>query len=160
VTTFKFKPHRTLNLLTIIGKADATQLHFLSFCHCLGNAKTNQQMQLAREASTSIATADKRKVTKDSLIVVLAYNQRRFYVFLHVDPMKDAEQAKNINQDIWNEAPTAQDQLLGSEGQPHKQLRIPRLFCGPPCCILAMSLATPSMRDWRFFLKLSKGKPL
>jgi hypothetical protein len=66
--------------------------------------------------TTSIATADKRKVTKDSLIVVLAYNQRRFYVFSHVDPMKDAEQAKNINQDIWNEVPTAQDQLLGSEG--------------------------------------------
>jgi peptidylprolyl isomerase domain and WD repeat-containing protein 1 len=74
-------------------------------------------MQLARGASTSIATADK-KVTKDSLlIVVLAYNKRRFYVFLHIaDPMKDAEQeAKNINQDIWNEAPRAH-QLLGSEG--------------------------------------------
>jgi hypothetical protein len=116
LTTFKFKPHRTLNLLKIIGKADATQLRFLYFCHCLGDAKTNQQMQLARGASTSITTADKKKVTKDSLIVVLAYNQRRFYVFSHVDPMKDAEQAKNINQDIWNEAPTAQDQLLGSEG--------------------------------------------
>jgi hypothetical protein len=116
LTTFKFKPHRTLNLLKIIGKADATQLRFLSFCHCLGNAKTNQQMQLARGASTSIATADKRKITKDSLIVVLAYNQRRFYVFSHVDPMKGAEQAKNINQDIWNEAPTAQYQLLASEG--------------------------------------------
>jgi peptidylprolyl isomerase domain and WD repeat-containing protein 1 len=71
-------------------------------------------MQLARGASTSIAMADK-KVTKDSLIVVLAYNQRRFYVFSHIDPMKDAEQAKNINQDIWNEAPTAH-QLLGSKG--------------------------------------------
>jgi cyclophilin family peptidyl-prolyl cis-trans isomerase len=71
-------------------------------------------MQLAPGASTSIATADK-KVTKDSLIVVLAYNQRRFYVFSHIDPMQDNEQAKNINQDIWNEAPTAH-QLLGSEG--------------------------------------------
>jgi peptidylprolyl isomerase domain and WD repeat-containing protein 1 len=102
-------------VLKIIGKADASQLRFLSFCHCLGDAKTNQQMQLARGASTSIATADKQ-VTKDSLIVVLAFNQRRFYVFSHVDPLKDAEQAKSINRDIWNEVPTAQDQLLGSEG--------------------------------------------
>jgi peptidylprolyl isomerase domain and WD repeat-containing protein 1 len=93
-----------------IGRADATQLRFISFCHCcLGDAKTDQQCNW-----TSIATVDK-KVTKDSLIVVLAYNQRRFYVFSHIDPMKDAEQAKNINQDIWNEAPTAH-QLLGSEG--------------------------------------------
>jgi hypothetical protein len=52
LTTFKFKPHRTLNLLKIIGRVDATQLRFLSFCHCLGDAKTNQQMQLARGAST------------------------------------------------------------------------------------------------------------
>jgi hypothetical protein len=73
-------------------------------------------MQLAHGASTYIATADKKKVTKDSLIVVLAYNQRRFYVFLHVDPKKDAKHAKNINGDIWNKAPTAQDHLLGSEG--------------------------------------------
>jgi peptidylprolyl isomerase domain and WD repeat-containing protein 1 len=79
-----------------------------------GRCQNGSAMLVARGTSTSIATADK-KVTKDSLIVVLAYNQRRFYVFSHIDLMKDAEQAKNINQDIWNEAPTAH-QLLGSEG--------------------------------------------
>jgi hypothetical protein len=79
-----------------------------------GRCQNGSGMQLARGASTSIATADK-KVAKDALIVVLAYNQRRFYVFSHIDPVKDAEQAKNINQDSWNEAPTAH-QLLGSEG--------------------------------------------
>jgi peptidylprolyl isomerase domain and WD repeat-containing protein 1 len=102
-------------VLKILGKADASQLRFLSFCLCLGDAKLNQQMQLARGSGSSIAMGDK-KTTNDSLIVVLAYNQRRFYVFSHVDPLKDDEKAENVNRDIWNEAPTAQDQLLGSEG--------------------------------------------
>ncbi len=102
-------------VLKIIGKADSSQLRFLSFCLCLGDAKLNQQMQLARGASTSIAVED-RKVANDALVVALAYNQRRFYVFSHVDPLKDNETAENVSRDVWNEAPSAQDQLLGSGG--------------------------------------------
>ena len=102
-------------VLKVIGKADASQLRFLSFCLCLGDAKMNQQMQLARGSGGSIAMGDK-KTANDSLIVVLAYNQRRFYVFSHVDPFKDNEKVENVARDVWNEAPTAQDQLLGSEG--------------------------------------------
>lgn len=103
-------------VLSIIGKSDASQLRFLSFCLCLGDAKVNQQMQLARGASTSIAMGEK-KSANDSLIVVLGYQQRRFFVFSHIDPLKDQDEAENVTRDIWNEAPTAQDQLLGSEGR-------------------------------------------
>jgi peptidylprolyl isomerase domain and WD repeat-containing protein 1 len=98
-----------------IGKADASQLRYLSFCLCLGDAKLNQQMQLARGSGSKIAMGD-RKVAQDALVVVLGYNQRRFYVFSHVDPLKDDENADSAGRDVWNEAPTAQERLLGSEG--------------------------------------------
>jgi peptidylprolyl isomerase domain and WD repeat-containing protein 1 len=80
----------------------------------LGDAKLNQQMQLARSSGSSIAMGDKKRA-EDSLIVALAYQQRRFYVFSHTDPLKE-EDNDAISRDIWNEAPTAQDRLLGSEG--------------------------------------------
>lgn len=103
-------------VLKIIGKADASQLRFLSFCLSLGDAKLNQQMQLARGASSSIAMAD-RKVANDALVVVLAYHQRRFYVFSHIDPLKNNEHdAEDVSRDVWNEAPSAQDQLVASRG--------------------------------------------
>jgi peptidylprolyl isomerase domain and WD repeat-containing protein 1 len=98
-----------------IGKADASQVRFLSFCLSLGDAKQNQQMQLARGASTSVAVGD-RKVSNDALVIALAYNQRRFYVFSHIDPLKDTEKVEEVSRDIWNEAPTAQDQLLATDG--------------------------------------------
>ncbi len=106
-------------MLKVIGKADASQYRFLSFCLCLGDPKMNQQMQLARGTGTSTAVDDK-KVENNSLVVALAYQQRRFYVFSHIDPFQDQEEGdsnKNdvTNRDIWNEAPTAQDQLLASE---------------------------------------------
>jgi peptidylprolyl isomerase domain and WD repeat-containing protein 1 len=103
-------------VIKIIGKADASQLRFLSFCLCLGDAKMNQQMQLARSSGSSKAVGEITK-SQDALIVALAYQQRRFYVFSHVDPLKDkASDGEDIARDIWNEAPTAQDRLLGSEG--------------------------------------------
>lgn len=57
-----------------------------------------------------------KKTTNDSLVVVLAYNQRRFYVFSHIDPIKDSEQGDGDSRDVWNEAPSAQDQLLATQG--------------------------------------------
>jgi peptidylprolyl isomerase domain and WD repeat-containing protein 1 len=98
-----------------IGKADASQLRFLSFCLSLGDAKQNQQMLLARGASTSIAVGD-RKVANDALVIALAYNQRRFYVFSHIDPLKDNDQSSDISRDVWNEVPSAEDQLLATDG--------------------------------------------
>jgi peptidylprolyl isomerase domain and WD repeat-containing protein 1 len=102
-------------MLKVIGKADASQYRFLSFCLCLGDPKMNVQMQLARGTGQSTAVGDK-KIENNSLVVALAYQQRRFFVFSHVDPFKDQDQGENENRDIWNEAPTAQDQLLATEG--------------------------------------------
>ena len=106
-------------VVKIIGKADASQLRFLSFCLCLGDAKMNQQMQLARSSGSSTAVGEKKQ-TDDSLIIALAYQQRRFYVFSHIDPLQDQKDSGSndniVARDVWNEPPTAQDRLLGSEG--------------------------------------------
>eukprot|EP00536_Pseudo-nitzschia_multiseries_P013618 jgi/Psemu1/245471/estExt_Genewise1.C_5940010 len=105
-------------LVKVIGKADASQYRFLSFCLCLGDAKMNQQMQLARGTGNATAVGDKKAEVNNSIIVTLAYQQRRFYVFSHVDPLLEQEDGTADtanNRDIWNEAPTAQDQLLVSE---------------------------------------------
>lgn len=103
-------------MVRLIGKADASQLRFLSFCLCLGDAKMNEQMQLARGTGTSTAVGDKKN-ENDSLVVALAYHQRRFYVFSHVDPFQDPDGGDDMlaSRDVWNEAPTAQDQLLVSD---------------------------------------------
>jgi peptidylprolyl isomerase domain and WD repeat-containing protein 1 len=103
-------------MLKVIGKADASQYRFLSFCLCLGDPKMNQQMQLARGTGQSTAVGEK-KVENNAIVVALAYQQRRFFVFSHVDPFKDQDRGgDDVNRDIWNEAPTAQDQLLATEG--------------------------------------------
>ena len=102
-------------LVKTIGRADASQLRFLSFCLSLGDAKQNQQMQLARGASTSIAMGN-RKVANDALVIALAYNQRRFYVFSHMDPLNETDKLGEVSRDIWNEAPSGQDQLLATRG--------------------------------------------
>jgi peptidylprolyl isomerase domain and WD repeat-containing protein 1 len=107
-------------MVKIIGKSDASQLRFLSFSLCLGDAKTNQQMLLARSSGSSIAVEDKKKA-QDAILVALSYQQRRFYVFSHVDPLQDQHEKESadktiVARDIWNEPPSAQDRLLGSEG--------------------------------------------
>lgn len=106
-------------LIKVIGQADASQYRFLSFCLCLGDAKMNQQMQLARGTGNSIAMGEKKDEVNNSIVVALAYQQRRFYVFSHTDPLLEQEEGSvdtTTNRDIWNEVPTAQDQLLVSEG--------------------------------------------
>jgi len=103
-------------LIKIIGKADASQYRFLAFCLCLGDAKLNQQLQLARGIGNSNAVGDNKKEVNNSIVVALAFQQRRFFVFSHLDPLVDTEgvDAAN-NRDVWNEAPTVEDQLLVSE---------------------------------------------
>jgi len=105
-------------LVKIIGKADASQYRFLTFCLCLGDAKMNQQMQLARGMGNSTAVGEKKVELNNSIVVALAYQQRRFFVFSHFDPLLKLEEGgvdTTNNRDIWNEAPTVQDQLLVSE---------------------------------------------
>jgi peptidylprolyl isomerase domain and WD repeat-containing protein 1 len=110
---------RQNKLVKIIGKSDASQYRFLTFCLCLGDAKMNQQMQLARGMGNSTAVGDKKEEWNNSIVVALAYQQRRFFVFSHFDPLLKLEEGgvdTTNNRDIWNEAPTVQDQLLVSEG--------------------------------------------
>jgi peptidylprolyl isomerase domain and WD repeat-containing protein 1 len=109
---------RKNKMLKIIGKADASQLRFLSFCLCLGDAKVNQQMQLARGSGNSTAMGEKVK-DNNAIVVALAYRQRRFYVFSHVDPVEedtDGGADTMMSRDIWNEQPSAQDQLVAQDG--------------------------------------------
>jgi len=113
-------------LLKIIGKSDASQLRFISVCLCWGDPKINKQMQLARGvAALSSASKEKAKeeeveVESDALVVALAYDKRRFFVFSHLDPLKQgdddaagksAENDPAARRDIWNEPPTADDRL-------------------------------------------------
>ena len=112
-------------LIKIIGKADASQLRFLALCLCLGNAKVNRQMQLSRGAAAVSSAAkeksekENKKTESDALVVALAYDKRRFFVFSHLDPLSEegAEQETNAQddpasrRDQWNEPPTAEDRL-------------------------------------------------
>jgi peptidylprolyl isomerase domain and WD repeat-containing protein 1 len=103
-------------LVRIIGQADASQLRFISVCLAWGDAKVNRQMQLARNASnkTSSGTeADTSVPVGDALLIALAYNQRRLYVFSHLDPVQDPNTPEDIvaRRDVWNEAPSTQDQF-------------------------------------------------
>jgi peptidylprolyl isomerase domain and WD repeat-containing protein 1 len=107
------------HLLAIVGQADASQLRFLTPCLCWGDAKVNRQMQLARTGGSSAAvTAEQSKPSSDALILALGYQQRRVYVFSHVDPCEEtsdtANSANTDDRDVWNEPPDAQEQLGGA----------------------------------------------
>jgi peptidylprolyl isomerase domain and WD repeat-containing protein 1 len=121
---------RRNKLLRITGQADASQLRWISVCLCPGDAKINRQMYLARQAaarenkqsSSSTVAVQQRDAASsveppvsDSLMIALAYNQRRLYIFSHVDPvMLDPKATTDVleRRDVWNEAPTSEDQLL------------------------------------------------
>ena len=110
----------------VIGQADASQLRFLSISLAWGDAKVNQQMQLARGTTATPSqseVADQvEKPPNDSLLIATAYQQRRIYVFSHIDHGADAER------DVWNEAPTVDDVLYhtqptGADKGASKQIR-------------------------------------
>lgn len=111
-------------LACLIGKADASQLRFTSFCLCPGEAKVNRQMQLARKSSTRTSSAVEEavnagddgaltKIRSDALLICTAYEQRRLYVFSHLDPVEDPESPEDIlvRRDILNEKPRESDQV-------------------------------------------------
>jgi peptidylprolyl isomerase domain and WD repeat-containing protein 1 len=110
-------------VVKIVGKDDANNngLRFLSATLCPGDAKVNQQMQLARTGGSKAAmNFDTMERLNDALLITLAYRQRRFFCFSQVDPIEVAE-AKNANdndveirRDIMNEPPTADDRQLAS----------------------------------------------
>jgi peptidylprolyl isomerase domain and WD repeat-containing protein 1 len=109
-------------VVRIIGQADASQLRFVSVCLAWGDAKVNRQMQLARNASTKTSSGTEANTTVavgDALVIALAYNQRRLYVFSHLDPVEDPHTPEDIvaRRDVWNEAPSTQDQFLADNSR-------------------------------------------
>jgi peptidylprolyl isomerase domain and WD repeat-containing protein 1 len=100
-------------LVATIGTDDASQLRFLTICLASGDAKVNKQLDLARRASTktSAAAEASMETISDSLLIALAYNQRRLYVFSQLDPVEDPDASDDViaKRDIWNEAPSVQD---------------------------------------------------
>jgi len=119
----------------IIGKGDASTLRFLGGVMCLGDAKVDKQMLLARMAGaagggggSSTATSSSNKHAQgegtgtlpDSIYITTAFNKRRFYVFSHMDPIAKAEESGDneeqqnaaISREILNEPPDAEDLIL------------------------------------------------
>lgn len=115
----------------MIGKGDASTLRFLGGVMCLGDAKVDKQMLLARMAgvggSTATTSSNYRSgqeggegTLPDSIYVTMAFNKRRFYVFSHLDPIAKAEESGDseeqqraaISRDVLNEPPDADDLLL------------------------------------------------
>ncbi|KAL7476103.1 hypothetical protein ACHAW6_001983 [Cyclotella cf. meneghiniana] len=109
---------RTNAVVATVGKGDASSLRFLHVCLCPGDAKVDQQLQLARMGGSSAAISHKTyegsAPPNDSLIIALAYGKRRFYAFSHHDPLLDEEHDAQQSRDVLNEPPDASDLLEAS----------------------------------------------
>jgi len=117
-------------LVCMIGKEDASQLRFTKICLCPGPPQVDTQMQLARQATKS--TTDRRPTQKpqsgatnnnddtgvksDVLLIALAHEQRRLYVFTQYNVVTDPQAPSDIltRRDVWNEAPSAEDYRAGT----------------------------------------------
>ena len=113
----------THRVVATIGKGDASALRFINVVLCPGDAKVNQQMQLARMGGSSAAIKhgeNYNDVPNDSLLVALAYGKRRFYTFSHYDPLENNQGEEEVDEqvilarDVLNEAPDASDLLEAS----------------------------------------------
>lgn len=135
---------RRRKLVAVTGRADAGQLRYVTALFCGGSAVIDRQMQLARmsgagggsSSSTAVAATSKSDPIEhnnsDALLIATAYNQRRIYVFSHLDPVAatagsaktndNADEDVLTKRDVWNEAPTAADRLYYTSGHAAKQL--------------------------------------
>ncbi|KAL7553983.1 hypothetical protein ACHAWF_017352 [Thalassiosira exigua] len=113
----------THRVVATVGKGDASALRFLHLTLCPGDAKVDQQMQLARSggSSAAITHGEGGDEPNDALLVALAYGKRRLYAFSHRDPLaamnnKDEEPDERavLDRDVLNEAPDASDLLEAS----------------------------------------------
>lgn len=107
-------------IAAMVGQADSGNLRFVACKYAWGDAMVNTQMMLARGASTATTRDETKHVEYDALMIAVAYNQRRLYVFSHIDPVKSApDDSEAIHRrDVWNEAPTASDQLYTTGANP------------------------------------------
>ncbi len=126
----------------VIGKGDASTLRFLGGCMCLGDAKVDKQMLLARAADSATARyvsggsgggKHEKEQIPDSLFVSMAFNKRRMYIFSHNDPIADGDasgdsemqQQAIMTRDILNEPPDADDLLLNHmEGKGKEEAKL------------------------------------
>jgi peptidylprolyl isomerase domain and WD repeat-containing protein 1 len=94
----------------------------VDLCLCPGDARIDQQMQLARMDGSSAAIIHRgggSNALNDSLLVALAYGKRRFYASSHVDPLSNKDNVEPNKQailarDVLNEAPNASNLLEAS----------------------------------------------
>jgi peptidylprolyl isomerase domain and WD repeat-containing protein 1 len=110
---------QTHRVTATVGKGDASAFRFIYVTLCPGDAKVDQQLQLARMGGSSAAikhgSEDGTAPPKnDSLLIALAYDKRRFMVFTHHDPLSNDGQDEPDEQtilarDILNEQPDASD---------------------------------------------------
>ena len=115
---------QTHRVTATAGKGDASAFRFIDISLCPGDAKVDQQLQLARMGGSSAAikheSGNGAPPPNDSLMIALAYDKRRFMVFTHHDPLSNDGQADEpdeqtiLARDILNEQPDASDILDAS----------------------------------------------
>jgi peptidylprolyl isomerase domain and WD repeat-containing protein 1 len=114
---------QTHRVVATVGKGDASVFRFIDVSLCPGDAKVDQQLQLARMGGSSAAISHQSDngtaPPNDSLLIALAYDKRRFMVFTHHDPLNndgqdDADEQIILARDILNELPDASDLLESS----------------------------------------------
>lgn len=128
-------------LVCIVGNGDAGQLRFNRVCLCPGPPQIDTQMELARQHQSAKGSGpapvgrDKKStnnnkseaIKTDALLIALAYEQRRLYVFSQYDVVGDPDAPTDIltQRDIWNEAPSAQDYVASaaSSGTPSDSIQ-------------------------------------
>jgi len=115
---------QTHRVTAMVGKGDASAFRFIDISLCPGDAKVDQQLQLARMGGSSAAikhgSENGAAPPNDSLLIALAYDKRRFMVFTHHDPLNNNDQDDEpdeqtiLARDILNEQPDASDILDAS----------------------------------------------
>lgn len=114
---------QTHRVVATVGKGDASAFRFIDISLCPGDAKVDQQLQLARMGGSSAAISHQSSngsaPPNDSLLVALAFDKRRFMVFTHNDPLSNDGQEEPDEQtilarDILNEQPDASDLIEAS----------------------------------------------
>mmetsp|Transcript_14364 Transcript_14364/g.22164 ORF Transcript_14364/g.22164 Transcript_14364/m.22164 type:complete len:750 (+) Transcript_14364:109-2358(+) len=130
---------QTHRVTATAGKGDASAFRFIDISLCPGDAKIDQQLQLARMGGSSAAVKHGSEngtlPPNDSLLIALAYDKRRFMVFTHQDPLSNEGQGDEpdeqtiLARDILNEQPDASDILdashLGRSGNdPNSSLQL------------------------------------
>eukprot|EP00985_Skeletonema_marinoi_P017988 scaffold9991_cov90-Skeletonema_marinoi.AAC.4 len=115
---------QTHRVTAMVGKGDSSAFRFIDIGLCPGDAKVDQQLQLARMGGSSAAikhgSENGAAPPNDSLLIALAYDKRRFMVFTHHDPLNNNDQDDEpdeqtiLARDILNEQPDASDILDAS----------------------------------------------